>query len=47
MDLVLERMDGFDVLEAVKARPMSTLILSSFARGAWPTRWPPGAGTTT
>lgn len=33
MDLVLERMDGFDVLEAVKARPMSTLILSSFARG--------------
>ena len=33
MDLVLERMDGFDVLEAVNARPMSTLILSSFARG--------------
>ena len=33
MDLVLERMDGFDVLEAVKARPMSMLILSSFARG--------------
>ena len=33
MDLALERMDGFDVLEAVKARPMSTLILSSFARG--------------
>ena len=33
MDLVLERMDGFDVLEAVKAGTMSTLILSSFARG--------------
>ena len=33
MDLVLERMDGFDVLDAVKERPVSTLILSSFARG--------------
>lgn len=33
MDLVLERMDGFDVLDAVKDRPVSTLILSSFARG--------------
>lgn len=33
MDLVLGRMDGFDVLDAVKAKPVSTLILSSFARG--------------
>ena len=48
MDLVLERMDGFDVLEAVKARPMSTLILSSFARGLHGRPGgPPGAGTTT
>lgn len=33
MDLVLGRMDGFDVLDAVKGKPVSTLILSSFARG--------------
>ncbi len=33
MDLVLGRMDGFDVLDAVKTKPVSTLILSSFARG--------------
>ena len=33
MDLVLGRIDGFDVLDAVKAKPVSTLILSSFARG--------------
>lgn len=33
MDLVLGRMDGFDVLDAVKSKPVSTLILSGFARG--------------
>ena len=33
MDLVLGRVDGFDVLDAVKDLPTSTLILSSFARG--------------
>ena len=33
MDLVLGRMDGFDVLDKVKLMPVSTLILSSFARG--------------
>ena len=44
MDLVLERMDGFDVLEAVKARPMSTLILSSFARGHGRPGGRPGRG---
>lgn len=33
MDLVLERMDGFDVLEAIRSVPVSTLILSGFARG--------------
>lgn len=33
MDLVLGRMDGFDVLDAVKKLPLSTLILSGFARG--------------
>ena len=33
MDLVLERIDGFDVLDAVQALPMSTLVLSGFARG--------------
>lgn len=33
MDLVLGRMDGFDVLDAVKGKTVSTLILSSFARG--------------
>ena len=34
MDLVLERVDGFDVLEATKSLPLSTLILSSFAKGS-------------
>ena len=33
MDLVLGRADGFDVLDSVKGIPVSTLILSSFARG--------------
>ena len=33
MDLVLGRVDGFDVLDAVNTRSMSILILSSFARG--------------
>lgn len=33
MDLVLGKMDGFDVLDAVSALPVSTLILSGFARG--------------
>ena len=33
MDLVLGRMDGFDVLDAVKSKPVSTLILSGSARG--------------
>lgn len=47
MDLVLGRMDGFDVLDAVKSKPVSTLILSGFAGAAWPIRWPPGAETTT
>lgn len=32
MDLVLGRVDGFDVLDAVKSRPMSILVLSSFVR---------------
>ena len=34
MDLVLGRADGFDVLEAVSPLPVSTLVLSGFARGA-------------
>ena len=33
MDLVLGRMDGMDVLDALPANFCSTLILSSFARG--------------
>jgi len=33
MDLVLGRMDGMDVLDALPANLCSTLILSSFARG--------------
>ncbi|MCI8414519.1 MAG: sporulation transcription factor Spo0A [Ruminiclostridium sp.] len=33
LDLVLERVDGFDVLEAVGQLPTSTLTLSNFARG--------------
>ena len=33
MDLVLERMDGFDVLDAVRSLPMRILILSGFAKG--------------
>lgn len=33
MDLVLGRMDGFDVLDAIQSLPVSTLILSSFAKG--------------
>ena len=34
MDLVLGRADGFDVLDAVSTMPVSTLVLSGFARGA-------------
>ncbi|MBR3751508.1 MAG: sporulation transcription factor Spo0A [Ruminiclostridium sp.] len=34
MDLVLGRADGFDVLDAVSTLPVSTLVLSGFARGA-------------
>ena len=34
MDLVLHRMDGYDVLDAIRSLPMSTLILSGFARGS-------------
>ena len=34
MDLVLGRADGFDVLDAVNTLPVSTLVLSGFARGA-------------
>ena len=33
LDLVLGRIDGFDVLEAVKPLPVSTLTLSNFVRG--------------
>lgn len=32
MDLVLGRADGFDVLDAVKSKPTSVLVLSSFVR---------------
>ena len=34
MDLVLHRMDGYDVLDAIRPLHMSTLILSGFARGS-------------
>ena len=34
MDLVLEHMDGLDVLDEVKALPVSVLILSGFAHGS-------------
>lgn len=34
LDLVLERADGLDVLDAVRSLPLRTLVLSSFARGA-------------
>jgi two-component system response regulator (stage 0 sporulation protein A) len=33
MDLVLGRVDGLDVLKAVSTLPVSTLVLSGFARG--------------
>ena len=33
MDLVLERVDGFDVLDAIRSLPVSVLVLSGFARG--------------
>ena len=34
MDLVLGRVDGFDVLVAIRPLPVSVLVLSGFARGA-------------
>ena len=33
LDIMMPQMDGFDVLDAVKSKPVSTLILSGFARG--------------
>lgn len=33
MDLVLDRMDGLDVLDGVSRLPVRTLVLSGFARG--------------
>ncbi|MDO4517117.1 MAG: sporulation transcription factor Spo0A [Bacillota bacterium] len=34
MDLVLHRVDGYDVLDAIRSLPVSTLVLSGFARGS-------------